>query len=104
MKLGVSDPFKLCIYVKKNTWSANAVKNKVISSFSATCLHNVDQCQSNRSFFKLINMTPVLNPLPNAGQGLCPFQSFPGMYQSLWFSTNPNAASVSLNFRKSFHN
>jgi len=39
-------------------------------------------------------MTPVLKPLPNAGQGECDFQSFPGKYQSLWFSTRPKASEV----------
>ena len=42
---------------------------------------------------KCMRITPELNPLPKAGQGLWDSQSLPGMYQSLWFSIRPNDAS-----------
>ncbi len=39
-------------------------------------------------------MTPVLKPLPSAGQGEWDFQSLPGKYQSLWLSARPRASEL----------
>ena len=84
------------------SWSARLVPYMVTRSFSATSRHSWDQL-SDLSLARSIRMTPVLKPLPKAGQGEWDFQSLPGMYQSLWFSTKPKA-SCDLKSANSCHN
>lgn len=71
----------------KMSWSAREVAIRVSSSRLAVSFHISSQpiCWSRS---RRIRITPVLKPLPKAGQGLWFFQRLP-RYQLLWFSTRP---------------
>ena len=68
------------------SWSARAVLSCISRASSVADRHSQVQflCLIRS---RLSKETPVLNPLPTAGQGLCPFHMLP-KYQSLWFSTS----------------